>query len=457
MPKVSGPLFSFKATGTLGGALTYKKGIEGQRVEKVPRPSDRRSAAQAIQRTSFQECVASWHELPNVMREYCRERGEALSMTAYNYALREWLSGRSLPSEIKGGTQYRISVLHASHVDYGLGYPVTYKFEIPNDLDIGRAWHRHSTEDGWTELDKKSAGEIFNGIEAVRFDYENNLAYISIRFDEASDDIFIVISDVDGKGVDITYVSMCGYYDNRKCLVMITSDDYSSGGSDWDNHAQICASNEVVDTFGVITHGPGNNINWTELQTKVDGGYVEATGHSRTHPHVPYANPDSEIGGCADDIKNYLTLPLNYRKEATNYVPGWIEPFGESDATVRAKLGQYKYLADRLVGTGGSAWASWDEGNGIYNRNTPYVFLDDAGETNLTVLNAGFDTVYASGGIYQAWGPPWNIEDYTPGGYFSQHIAYIGNRNDVWYAGMGAAYMYHYCVERGKITVQVAA
>ena len=63
-----------------------------------------------------------------------------------------------------------------------------------------------------------------------------------------------------------------------------------------------------------------------------------------------------------------------------------------------------------------------------------------------------FDSVYASGGIYQLLDHP-STKLWSTGGYFDQHVSYIANRKDVWYATLGELYLYHYLQERGKVTV----
>lgn len=467
MPKLTGPLFSVEARGTLGNALTFKKGKEGQRVEKVPRPRDRKSVAQVAQRDLFVEAVLYWHSLGMSQRDYAEVKGDALRITGYNYVIREYLRGRMIPGEIEAGTVYKISISATPHSDYGLAYPVTYKFSIPGSLESAKAYHKHSDEGSWLLLETKTGDDFFNGVEAARFDYENNFAYLTVGFDGASDDIYVAITDGGDEGQGINYVGMCDYYDGRKAVVAISMDDYSDKNRVcFLNCINACQARCVWITIGVIPgvspeHGECGPIEWAALQTELDEGYLEVSSHSRTHPHPPYGDPDSETGGCKGDIFDNVNLPGIYKRSLEEYVPCWIEPFGEIDATIRAKLGLYKYLCDRSTGIGVTGFASWDGGNGLYNRVGAYLIWDF--HMDHVYLNNAFDSVYNAGGIYSMWGHPYRppgggaCDDMSDPGEFCQHLDYIKDRKDVWYAGFGAMYMYHYVVERGQVTVEVAA
>ena len=74
--------------------------------------------------------------------------------------------------------------------------------------------------------------------------------------------------------------------------------------------------------------------------------------------------------------------------------------------------------------------------------------------SSTTSLNAAFDSVHASRGIYLIYGHPFRL-DFSPNGHVYQHLNYLANRTDIWYAGMGHLYIYHYMEERNIITHQV--
>ncbi len=60
MSKVRGPLFSISAHGTLGKALTYKKGLIGNVVRALVKPKINFTPAQEVQKTWFSRGVWTW-------------------------------------------------------------------------------------------------------------------------------------------------------------------------------------------------------------------------------------------------------------------------------------------------------------------------------------------------------------------------------------------------------------
>jgi hypothetical protein len=168
-------------------------------------------------------------------------------------------------------------------------------------------------------------------------------------------------------------------------------------------------------------------------------GFLEVGSHSQTHSYLPYANPDAEIGGSRDDILNNLVLP--YSKGGRGYVWSWLPPYGETDATVLEKLGQYKYLVSRGGSTGEPVgWADWDSNNRVYNGATWTVYWD---VRSLADLNRIFDGAYATGGTYHLMGHLGKL-GWTQGQVGYEHVSYIRGKTDVWYAGFGQLYAYHY-------------
>ena len=91
------------------------------------------------------------------------------------------------------------------HINYGLSYPVTYEFHIPQDATDLYAYRKYQTYQDWNLIDIKTANDFFNGIEAVRFDYTENIAYVSAYFSSFSDSIFIQIVNSDNNRVDASF------------------------------------------------------------------------------------------------------------------------------------------------------------------------------------------------------------------------------------------------------------
>ena len=110
MPKVKGPLFSIEAFGTLAGAITYKKGKEGNRVEKVPKPHDRRSAAQATERNLFKSGASVWKTFSENTKRYYENLASGRHMTGYNYFMMIYILGKYVPGHegIEAGYGYGI-------------------------------------------------------------------------------------------------------------------------------------------------------------------------------------------------------------------------------------------------------------------------------------------------------------------------------------------------------------
>ena len=342
-----------------------------------------------------------------------------------------------------------ISINSTAHEDYGLGYPVTYEFSIPAGLSQAKAYHEHALQDSWEQLTEKTSNDFFNGIECVRFDFISRHAFVSVAFDGSSDDIFIQVTDSGGWLQYINFIKICPYYDNRKCAITATGDtDYVSQAA-LDAWCDAYQSRHIWASVAMITSLGGSSIDWNALNSQLAQGYLEVVSHSRTHPYVPFADYDSEVNGSKQDIVNNLDLPSFQKKGSSEYVVGWVEPYGLSDSAERAKLGQYKYLCDRDV-TRDDSWAAWDATNGLYER------IGTSAQTevdSLTKMESKFDSVYSSGGIFHIWGHV-QSGDYSSTGKFCQILDYIKDKKDCWYVPFGAMYMYHYCQERGEISIQ---
>ncbi len=357
------------------------------------------------------------------------------------------------------GDSWSISVDDAAHEAYGLSYPITYEFIIPRHLDSAQAFHRHLSDAPWGKITEQTADAVFNGIEAVRFDYEAHRAYVSLSFDAASDDLSLMITDGDGSIQTISFMRIARYYDNRRCAFIFSGDDWGVENTrdSFSNWHSVLRNRNIWATSALVT-GPPDESYWQSIQDELNLGNVEVAAHSRTHPHPPYSDPDSEIGGCRDDIVARLMLPWQYRRGTQQYVPGWVEPFGQSDTVVRAKLGEYGYLSDRTTQTILYNWADWDSGRGLYKRNgitfCPQL-ARDAG-----FARRAFDYAYRRHLLCHFYVHPWkmdssgtNLSVWQSGSWFVSLMDYVGNRTDVWYVGWGAAHVYRYCQQQGIITI----
>jgi len=361
-------------------------------------------------------------------------------------------------------TLFKLSVDTNIHDDYGLSYPVTYQFSIPvGSLNL-EAYKRYSEDGVWAQISEKTSSDFFNGIEAVRFDYAQNKAYISVAFNGASDNIFLMIVDEFGNTVDATYDKVVKYYDNRDAAVVFSADDWCGNSmidAKFRYACDIFIPRKIWLSVGVITQGFSNDRKWgnqpppiwSHIQAQIDRGYIEVNSHSRTHTWTPYANYDSEVGGSKKDIINNLDLPPLYKSGTREYVWGWIAPYGCSDEEIRSKLGEYKYMSD-ISGPFDSRegdFPDWDPNNGLYeNWNRWETRVEDL---TLAELNAEFDKRINAGKIYHLGFHPWLL-DLHWNGKLAKHADYVKGRKNLWYVGQGALMIYHYVEDQRIVTVQ---
>ncbi len=352
---------------------------------------------------------------------------------------------------------------HTSHKNYGCSYPVTYIFDIPSDMMNLKAYKYDCCD--WKLIPNRTRDQIQNGLEAARFNYTTNKAYISVAFPNITDSFIIDIVDENNESINASFNDIATHYDNKELAVVITCDDWYERYHDYFMTAvDRCQVRNLWFTPGIVTHGsavyqqPAGRIlppDWDDMQQQIDEGFVEPASHSRNHIHLPYdeeqwgvqSSYDGEIYGSKQDIFENITLPLLNRRGNDEYLYAWIEPYGESSSTVRQKLGEYYYLSDRSTGSDNS-FASWDSVNNVYNRVGTVVSLDS--ERDLDTLNGLFNSTYSSNGVYHMWGHARNHNWIT--GDVALHLDYISNRSDVWYVGFGHLYMYHYLEERNVIS-----
>jgi hypothetical protein len=242
-----------------------------------------------------------------------------------------------------------------------------------------------------------------------------------------------------------TYVGIAKYYDNRKSVVTSSHDDLKTNSSAWEGCLSMLTRKKIYQTVGIIT----DSANWTYVQYWVNQGYTEAASHSRNHVSVPYTGSrvsyEGQINGSKKDIIGNLTLPTLWRYGEKEYVYAWIEPFGQSDATVRHWLGISGYLLDRGISLSSQVYglASWDSNEGLFNRVGYTVEVGKppwGGDTSVSSLNSKFDKAYRDGTVYHLMTHP-SYVNWSKGSYADQHTDYISNRTDVWYVPL---YLYHW-------------
>ena len=331
-----------------------------------------------------------------------------------------------------------------THIDYGLAYPVTHEFSFSSGIDSLRAYRKFKLEQEWFQILEKTNEDFFNGIEAVRFDYETNIAYVSIGFSNLSDSIFIKIIDSQETSIDAAYLGMSQYYDNRDAVVTSTADDWAN----WCNEKfiQTChvfRSYNLWLSCAIVTSGV-DSIIWGDIQSQLDSGFVEAVAHSRTHPHIPYGDPEGEVLGSKEDIIDNLILPEHNRYGDREYVYAWVAPYGEYNEEIDSLVGEGNYLVTRMYYGGEHNFSSWAQ---ELNKFDPVGVTAEVGPlwlgtTDSTELNNTFNEVVSIGGIYHVMCHP-NILEWDEE-YPWAHLDHISNRKNIWYAAFGHIYLYHF-------------
>ncbi len=351
-------------------------------------------------------------------------------------------------------TRFRIVIDSEAHQHFGLYYPVTFMFQIPSGSSNLTAQYRYDPADDWSTLDRKTTADFFNGVNAVRFDYPNNNAYISVAFCRNSDAIYVRVMN-DQTEVPISFLWIPFYYDNRSAAVTTSLDDWDVQSSAWDTASRILTNAHVHFTVAIVSQfnfDVGRAPDWALIQYWYDQGYLEPGGHSRTHPCTDSGYQVNgyawEIAGIREDILARLTLRYPY-------VPAFMLPCGFESTQVRQAIADAHYVADRGASPYLITFAPWGQDGTYQQAMYTYATFDwtaPGSSTRRDEANATFDATYAAKGIYHLVDHPW-AGLWFDGSYLAQHIAHISNRLDVWYAAFGELYLYHFVQEQGLVTV----
>ena len=333
-----------------------------------------------------------------------------------------------------------------AHIDYGLTYPVTYEFSIPQNSENLNAYRKYKDSQDWNLIEKKTSNDFFNGIEAVRFDYDGNIAYVSVGFSILSDTIYIKIENNINENTNAPFKRISEYYDNRKAAVTVTADDWA----DYSNEKFIEAcqnfrSFNLWYSVGIITRWINDQNTWNAIQDQLDDGFIEVLSHSRTHPYVPYADLESEVVGSKEDIIEKLNLLNQNRSGSNEYVYAWVAPFGNYSEAIDTMTSKAKYLVSRMFTYDDIYFSNWNSdlnkfdpvGGSMEVGNSSYW-----GSTDINELNVTFDNAFSSNGVYHLITHP-NILEWNKNFTWS-HLEYISNRKDIWYVGFGHLYLYRY-------------
>ncbi len=342
------------------------------------------------------------------------------------------------------------------HEDYGLSYPLTYEFNLPGTLPGLTAYKRYSRTHEWTELEERDTSMFFNGIEVVRFVPNSNTVFISTTFDHDSDSLFLKVSDQSGENIELAYQGMPVYYDNRAAAVVCSADDWADWFDGFFPYAvSVFRDHNLWLSVGIISEGC-NTATWNHIQEQLDLGMVEAASHSRNHPHVPYDDADYEVSGSKADIIENLDLPPSFRKGDREYVYTWIAPYGEYDDEIDELVAEEQYLVSRMYTSDDYSFPAWVEDKSFYGSvgMSREVGPFWEGSVDIDDLNTSFDTAYDLNGIYHLMCHPHVLsqENIWNANYIWDHLDYVSNHKDIWYASVGQLYLYHLMQDENSFT-----
>jgi len=340
---------------------------------------------------------------------------------------------------------YRITIDAIAHANYGLVYPITYVFEVQG------ATKAQKSKDGntWEDI-LPPTSYWYNYAEIVRF--EGNHAYLSVKFYDDSDVLYLRFVDDTGNIKPAKLIEIAKYYDGRRWATIFFGEDaYMSWvGNDTDIFCDELQARQMWGSLSIVT----TKTDWAKLQTQLDEGYIEAAAHSRTHPKTPYSDYEREIDGSKQDILNNLSLPSHQKRGTTEYVWSWIAPYGTIDDEVRQQCGVSGYLCMRQANPDPfhyavrtvSFFVPWYENYNIYEE----ILACNMGRvesSELPILKNIADFAYDKGLVVVFYG-------HRGFDTFGDLLDYVKNKGDLWSVTLGHFFNYWYVAERGKITVE---
>ena len=333
-----------------------------------------------------------------------------------------------------------------AHIDYGLTYPVTYEFSIPQNSEKLNVYRKYKDSQDWHLVEEKTSNDFFNGIEAVRFDYDGNIAYVSVGFSILSDTIYIKIENNINENTNAPFKRISEYYDNRQAAVTVTADDWADYSNE--KFIQACQnfrSYNLWYSVAIITRWIDNQTTWNDIQDQLDDGFIEVLSHSRTHPYVPYADLESEVMGSKEDIIEKLNLLNQNRSGSNEYVYAWVAPFGNYSEAIDTMTSKAKYLVSRMFNYDDIYFSNWNNDLNKFDPVGASIEVGNSlywGSTDINELNLAFDNAVSSNGVYHLVTHP-NILEWNKNFTWS-HLEYISNKKDIWYVGFGHLYLYRF-------------
>ncbi|KKM16062.1 hypothetical protein LCGC14_1689630 [marine sediment metagenome] len=135
MPKLTAPLFSFRASGSLATEITYARSGKLNIVKSIPTHPDARSVAQLTHRVHFSNAVALWHLLSLSQRQSYTSPGNLLRLTGWQYFVKRYLIASLAPPPTEALYQNHQSGLQVGFAAYANFYwAQTFSPQTPHDL-----------------------------------------------------------------------------------------------------------------------------------------------------------------------------------------------------------------------------------------------------------------------------------------------------------------------------------
>ena len=114
MPKVSGPLFSKEASGSVSPLLTFSLRNSGQQVRFQRKQKDKITALRTAERAKYSAAVVAWNLLTNLEKSDYNIRTVGLHMTGFNLFVQEFILSAGVDTSCFFGTSIYGTRLYGS-------------------------------------------------------------------------------------------------------------------------------------------------------------------------------------------------------------------------------------------------------------------------------------------------------------------------------------------------------
>ena len=241
------------------------------------------------------------------------------------------------------GRAVRATIPQADMDAHGAGYPLTYRFTVPDTPGLKAQWR--TGVGAWQDLAVPPVGR-FDGIDTARI--AGGVAYVSKAFEPDTPELYLRV--VDGETAVGDFVGIERGYDGRMA-VPFTYDDTPTIPQ-WE------ASTDMHQSLR-LWMSPGLNFGPQHLTTRsftleaaasgVAGGYVEVVNHTYNHDsadrYASQAAADDDYGINDAIIKASVGLPPQSRGR----VLSCIYPYGSFNALAHLAASKLGCLTGRLV------------------------------------------------------------------------------------------------------------